>query len=134
MELSFSNNTQQQALMMLTQINDAIDQLREWNNDIDCEDDYYTSSAGMQKLAASCMMIEAIGETVARIDRITQQQLLVMRPEVPWDAIVGIRNHIAHGYFNIDAGIVFDVIKNNLTQLREAIDFFINNLGPREGE
>ena len=128
MELSFSDDIRQQALMMFTQINDAIGQLLDWNDDINCEDDYYASSNGMQKLAASCMMIEAIGETIGRIDKITQEQLLILRPEIPWSAITGMRNHIAHGYFNIDAGIVFDVVKNNLQDLKKAVTFFLDEL------
>ncbi|MBO4722290.1 MAG: DUF86 domain-containing protein [Muribaculaceae bacterium] len=128
MELSFSNDIREQVLMLFTQINDAIDQLVEWNDGINSEDDYYESSNGLQKLAASCMMIEAIGETVGRIDKITQEQLLVLRPEIPWNAITGMRNHIAHGYFNIDAGIVFDVIKNNLQDLKKAVMFFLKEL------
>ncbi len=34
------------------------------------------SSDGMQKLAASCMLIEAIGEGVKQIDKITKGELL----------------------------------------------------------
>ena len=114
--------------MLLTQINDAIDQLIDWNIDVKSEDDYYSSNSGTQKLAASCMMIEAIGETINRIDKITQERLLPKRPEIPWEAIIGIRNHIAHGYFNIDAGIIFDVVKNNLKELKDAVNFFIEEL------
>lgn len=128
MEFSFSDDTRSQASMLLTQINEAIIQLIDWNSDIKSEDDYYSSSLGTQKLAASCMTIEAIGETIGRIDKITQQELFVLRPEVPWRAIIGMRNHIAHGYFNIDAGIVFDVVKNNLNDLKDAVEFFLNLL------
>ena len=46
----------------LEQINTAISQLKEWNEDVKSADDYYLSSTGMQKLAANCMLIEAIGE------------------------------------------------------------------------
>lgn len=128
MELSFSEDIRSQVHMLFTQINDAINQLVDWNCDIESEDDYYKSSLGTQKLAASCMMIEAIGETIGRIDKITQEQLLVLRPEIPWKAITGMRNHIAHGYFNIDAGIVFDVVKNNLLDLKKAVTFFLDEL------
>lgn len=114
--------------MLFTQINDAIDKLIDWNIDIECEDDYYSSNSGTQKLAASCMMIEAIGETINRIDKITEKQLLPQRPEIPWEAIIGIRNHIAHGYFDIDSGIIFDVVKNNLSELKEAVESFIEKL------
>ena len=80
---------------------------------------------GMKNLAASCMLIEAIGEGVKQIDRLTQSRLLIERPEIPWQDVIGIRNHIAHGYFDIDGDIVLDVIKNNLDDLLAAIEYFI---------
>ena len=79
----------------------------------------------MKNLAASCMLIEAIGEGVKLIDRLTQSRLLIERPEIPWQDVIGIRNHIAHGYFDIDGDIVLDVIKNNLDDLLAAIKYFI---------
>lgn len=79
----------------------------------------------MQNLAASCMLIEAIGEGVKQIDKFTDSKLLIERPEIPWKDVIGIRNHIAHGYFDIDGDIVFDVVKNNLDSLQEAIEYFL---------
>ena len=52
----------------LEQIQTAIGQLIEWNEEITSPEDYYSSSSGMQKLAASCMLIEAIGEGIKKID------------------------------------------------------------------
>lgn len=79
----------------------------------------------MKNLAASCMLIEAIGEGVKQIDKFTDSKLLRERPEIPWKDVIGIRNHIAHGYFDIDGDIVFDVVKNNLDSLQEAIEYFL---------
>lgn len=110
----------------LSQIKEAIIQLQEWNTDVISPDDYYRSPEGMKNLAASCMLIEAIGEGVKQIDKLTQSKLLIERPDIPWNDIIGIRNHIAHGYFDIDGDIVFDVVKNNLTELLKAIDFFLD--------
>lgn len=112
---------------LLVQIRTAIIQLKEWNNDIQSSDDYYCSPDGMKNLAASCMLIEAIGEGVKQIDKITDGKLLVKRPEIPWKDVIGIRNHIAHGYFDIDGDMVFDVIKNDLDSLLEAIEYLIEN-------
>ena len=67
----------------------------------------------MKNLAASCMLIEAIGEGVKQIDKITDGKLLVKRPEIPWKDVIGIRNHIAHGYFDINAYIVGDNLDHN---------------------
>lgn len=83
----------------------------------------------MKILAASCMLIEAIGEGIKKIDDITESKLLaVERPEIPWADVIGMRNHIAHGYFDIDGDIVFDVVKNNLVDLLAATDYFIEPL------
>lgn len=112
---------------LLVQIRTAIIQLKEWNNNIQSSDDYYCSPDGMKNLAASCMLIEAIGEGVKQIDKITDGKLLVKRPEIPWKDVIGIRNHIAHGYFDIDGDMVFDVIKNDLDSLLEAIEYFIGD-------
>lgn len=113
---------------LLFQIRTAILQLKEWNNNVQSSDDYYCSPEGMKDLAASCMLIEAIGESVKQIDKITDGNLLAKRPEIPWKDVIGIRNHIAHGYFDIDGDMVFDVVKNDLDSLLEAIEYFIENL------
>lgn len=109
----------------LLQIKKAIEQLQDWNKDILNVDDYYSTPEGMKNLAASCMLIEAIGAGVKQIDKLTQSRLLDERPEIPWQDVIGIRNHIAHGYFDIDGDIVLDVIKNNLDELLAAINYFI---------
>ena len=109
----------------LLQIKKAIEQLQDWNKDIQNVDNYYSTPEGMKNLAASCMLIEAIGEGVKQIDKLTQSRLLDERPEIPWQDVIGIRNHIAHGYFDIDGDIVLDVIKNNLDELLAAINYFI---------
>lgn len=80
----------------------------------------------MKNLAASCMLIEAIGEGIKQVDKATVGKLLIKRPEIPWKDVIGIRNHIAHGYFDIDGEMVLDVVKNDLDTLLAAIEFFIN--------
>ena len=35
---------------------------------------------------------------------------------------MGMRDHIAHGYFNIDADFVFDVVNSDLEPLKEAVE------------
>ena len=123
-----SYNNRLRVLSIFKQIEKAIEQLQEWNNSVKSVDDYYLSPEGMQKLAANCMLIEAIGEGIHQINRITGGNLLSERSEIPWEDVIGIRNHIAHGYFDIDAEIVLSVIKNDLLPLLEAIRYFINDL------
>ena len=108
-----------------TQIKAAIAQLQDWNHDVMSVDDYYGSPEGMKNLAASCMLLEAIGEGIKQIDKLTSSKLLSERPEIPWIDVIGIRNHIAHGYFDIDGDIVFDIVKSNLDELLQAVEYFL---------
>ena len=112
----------------LEQIRTAINQLQEWNAEVKSAEDYYQSSTGMQKLAASCMLIESIGEGINQIDKLTKGELLPLRPEIPWPDVIGMRNHIAHGYFDIDGYLVFSTVKDDLEPMKNAIEFFIETL------
>jgi len=113
---------------LLLQIKRAIHDLQTWNEKITNADDWLTSPEGMKTLAASCMLIEAIGEGFRKIDERTVKQLLPCRPEIPWRDVIGMRNHIAHGYFDINTDLVFDIIRNDLEPLYEATEFFIQHL------
>ena len=112
-------------LSLFKQIDDSILLLMQWNQEVNGADDYLLSPEGMKNLAASCMLIEAIGESVKKIDRKTGGLLLPLRPEIPWKLVMGMRDHIAHGYFDIDADVVFLTIKKHLPPLQEAVRFFI---------
>ena len=112
----------------LLQIRESIHNLEVWNGPLNSNNDLLDSPDGMKTLAADCMLIEAIGEGIKRIDERTHQELLPHRPEIPWKAVKGMRDHIAHGYFDINTDLVWDVVKNDLPALKDAINYFIDNL------
>lgn len=89
---------------------------------------YLISPAGMERLESTCMLILAIGESVKGIDKMTNKQLLVKYPQVDWKGVMGIRDIIAHHYFDIDESIVFDVVKNKLPDMLETINKIIDEL------
>ncbi|MBR4561666.1 MAG: DUF86 domain-containing protein [Bacteroidales bacterium] len=123
-----SSNKRDRVIGIFRQIENAIEQLKNWNANIETAEDYYLSPDGMQKLAASCMLIEAIGEGIHQIDSLTEGKLLPERPEIPWEDVVGIRNHIAHGYFDIDGEVVLMVVQQDLDPLMEAVNHFIETI------
>ena len=112
----------------LQQIKEAITNLRLWNSDMKTIDDWGLSPDGMKTLAANCMLIEAIGEGFKRIEARTNGVLLRNRPEIPWEQVISMRNHIAHGYFDINAELVWDVLQNDIDPLEKAVDYFLDNL------
>ena len=123
-----SSNKRDRVIGIFQQIENAIEQLKNWNANIMTAEDYYFSPDGMQKLAASCMLIEAIGEGIHQIDSLTEGKLLPERTEIPWEDVIGIRNHIAHGYFDIDGEVVLMVVKQDLDPLLEAVKYFIDSI------
>lgn len=112
----------------LRQIQEAIHNLELWNASLTDVEDLTKSPDGTKTLAADCMLIEAIGEGIKRIDERTHNQLLPARPEIPWKAVKGMRDHIAHGYFDINTDFVWDVIKNDLPALKDAINYLKEHL------
>ena len=68
------------------------------------------------------MLLIAIGESVKQIDKLTNKTWLTSYPEVDWKGVMGMRDIIAYHYFDIDAGIVFEVIKDQLPVVKSTID------------
>lgn len=115
-------------LSILRQIESAILLIAEWNAGIGDADDYMRRPDGVQVLSATCMQLQAIGEGVKNIDKHTQGGLLPRRPEIPWRQVMGLRDHIAHGYFEIDAEIIFHTVAEDIAPLLAAVRFFIAEL------
>jgi uncharacterized protein with HEPN domain len=73
--------------------------------------------------------LEIIGEAAGRVTRETKQR----NPTVPWDEIVGMRNRLIHGYFDVDLDVVWETISNDLPQLLADVDGILgapDNYGP----
>ncbi len=95
---------------------------------IENSDCYLLNTAGTERLESTCMLLLAIGESIKGIDKMTNKQLLVKYPEVDWRGVMGIRDIIAHHYFDIDEAIVFDVVKHKLPMMLDTINRIINDL------
>lgn len=124
--MEFKSSQQREVtLHTLQQIKQAILDLKEWNKDVENQDDLQHSPGGMQKLAGNCMLIQAIGEGIKQVDKRTEQNLLVLKPEIPWKLVMGMRDRISHGYFELDVEYIDDIIKNDLDLLLPAINDLI---------
>jgi uncharacterized protein with HEPN domain len=66
--------------------------------------------------AARVRLIE-IGEAVKAID----PQLLAAEPSVPWQDIAGMRDHLAHRYFDTDHALVAATVERDLPRLVDAV-------------
>jgi uncharacterized protein with HEPN domain len=88
----------------------------------------YTSGKTYDDFVADDMMyyavvknIEIIGEAANMLTPEFQAE----HTETPWKMVKGMRNYIVHEYFQIDDIVVWDVVVNNLSELREQIVRYI---------
>jgi uncharacterized protein with HEPN domain len=64
--------------------------------------------------------------------RALPEDVRTLAPEVPWTDIIGMRNVPVHGYFAIDADIVWDAATRDLPALRPAVERLLRTLEGRE--
>ena len=112
----------------LKRIASTIERIIDNSKAIDDSQYYLLFPAGMERLESTCMLLLAIGESIKGIDKMTQKQLLPNYPDVDWKGAMGIRDIIAHHYFDIDESIVYDVVKNKLPGMLETINKIIEEI------
>ena len=123
-----SSESKSIALDILEDILTAIEKVEERTKEINTIDDFLCSSSGMVLLDATCMLLIAIGESLKNLDKTTNGVLLPTYPSIPWKNVKGLRDIIAHHYFDVDASQILWIIKNELSPLKKAICFFIEEL------
>ena len=125
---SLSSESKSIALDILEDILTAIEKVEERTKEINTIDDFLCSSSGMVLLDATCMLLIAIGESLKNLDKTTNGVLLPTYPSIPWKNVKGLRDIIAHHYFDVDASQILWIIKNELSTLKKAIQYFIKKL------
>ena len=125
---SLSSESKGIALDILEDILSAINRLEDRTKDVHTTDDFLCSSSGMVLLDATCMLLIAIGESLKNLDKTTDGKLLPTYPSIPWKNVKGMRDIIAHHYFDVDASQILWIIKNEIAPLKTAIQFFIDEL------
>ena len=57
--------------------------------------------------------VEIVGEAASRIDTDTREQ----HPDIPWAGIVGMRNRLVHGYFDVNLVRVWETVEQVIPRL-----------------
>lgn len=107
---------------LLQKIKQTLERIIVNSKEIDSYQYYYLTPAGMERLESTCMLLIAVGESIKGIDKLTNKELLTQFPEVDWKGAMGIRDIIAHHYFDLDAEIVYNVVKKNLPDMLATIN------------
>ena len=125
---SLSSENKSIALDILEDILSAIERLEERTKEVHSTEDFLCSSSGMVLLDATCILLIAIGESLKNLDKTTNGLLLPTYPSIPWKNIKGMRDIIAHHYFDVDASQILWILQNEISPLKKAILYFIKEL------
>lgn len=62
--------------------------------------------------------LEIIGEAI----KLIPDTVKTIYPEVDWRSFAGLRDKLIHHYFGVDYALVWDVVKNELPQLKPHLE------------
>ena len=62
-------------------------------------------------------MLEIIGEAASRITTDTHRA----HPQNPWRQIIGLRNRVVHGYFDIDLDLIWQIVHHDIPLLLDQL-------------
>ena len=68
--------------------------------------------------------LQIIGEAA----RTLPEDVRAAAPEIPWSEIVGMRNILVHGYFDIDTDIVWDAATRDVPVIKSAVERLLKTL------
>ncbi|WP_067049936.1 HepT-like ribonuclease domain-containing protein [Methanofollis ethanolicus] len=63
-------------------------------------------------------LLEIIGEAA----KLVSPELREKHPEIPWSAMVGMRNRLIHGYFDVNYDVVWDTVKSDLPPMIDDLE------------
>ncbi len=114
-------------LEVLRQVRTASQTILERFESIEAVSDFTDSPAGREKLDSICMLLIAIGESLKKLDKITDASLLPKYSQIDWKKAKGLRDIITHQYFDVNAEAIFDVCKTKIKPLHDTITQIIQD-------
>ena len=77
------------------------------------------ADAMFRRATVSC--IQEIGEAASKVSESTRSAV----PSLPWRQIVGMRHQVVHAYFQVNHGMVWQVVEHDLPPLIAAIEAYV---------
>jgi uncharacterized protein with HEPN domain len=68
--------------------------------------------------------LQIIGEAA----RALPGEVRALDPEIPWSEIIGMRNILVHGYFDIDTDIVWEAATRDVPAIKPAVERLLETL------
>lgn len=86
--------------------------------------DYKKFAEGDKDHDAILMQIIVVGEEANGLS----DELKEKYHKLPWDKARSVRNHIAHGYFNVDKKIVWEIAIGDLPLLKHEVEKILKEM------
>ena len=122
------NEQKEMLLSTLEDIKYSLELILKRANNINSSDDFLKDEIGLQKLDSIARRLSAIGEGFKNIDKLSNNQLLIKYPNIPWKNVKGIRDILSHHYFDLDAEVIFNICKKDANELLETTIKIIEEL------
>ena len=111
----------------LTSVLEALERIPRRFADIKTPSDFTDSETGVDRMDAICMTLIAVGEEFKAIDRMTESRLLSRYPGTNWRGVMGVRDFLAHGYFQVNADQLFSICRDDIPGLIETVRTMIQD-------
>jgi uncharacterized protein with HEPN domain len=83
--------------------------------------------ADTRSYQAVIMNLVIIGEIATKLAR-DHVDFTNANPQIPWASMRGMRNRIAHGYFEINLDVVWDTVQTALPELQQQLTACLTTL------
>ena len=108
-------------LHLLDKVIESLEVIQQRTENIHCTNDFLDSATGTLLLDGVCMKLIATGESIKNLDKLTAGNLLIYYPQIPWREVMGMRDIIVHHYFEVDADVIFNTVKENIPLLMDTL-------------
>jgi uncharacterized protein with HEPN domain len=102
---------------------DVIDTIELIENHVKCTIDVFIADVVLTDFV--CFRLMSIGEALSKVPKEYRKDY----KEIPWKKIIGMRNLLTHEYYEIDACIIYNSIKDDLPLLKQSILKIISDNG-----
>jgi uncharacterized protein with HEPN domain len=126
--MSKISESDDQLLERLETVLNALERIPRRFSGISQPSDFQSSEDGVDRLDAICMILIAVGEAFKTIDRQTQGKLFERYSQVQWRGAIGLRDVLAHGYFDVDIEQLYVICAERIPELIETIKIIIKDI------
>ncbi len=91
----------------------------------------FTTGINIDMFRESPLLKKAVSLSLLNIGELAQSlpdDLLRRNNDIPWPAIISLRNRAAHGYHTLDPSILWEIAQNDIKPLLKAVRQEIENV------